>query len=94
MFPSTPESDPSTNRPIFDSTLDSFAYKVLDWGNEWEVEKIPAARLHRKKLQYEAKWLVYDDNPTWYDTSRIHFRPHLIHDFPQRTPESPWAAKE
>jgi transposase InsO family protein len=33
---------------------------------EWEVEKILNSRVSRKVLQYQASWIGYDPDPTWY----------------------------
>jgi hypothetical protein len=33
---------------------------------EWEVEKILAVRLRRKKLEYQVQWVSFDNDHNWY----------------------------
>ena len=42
---------------------------VIGDNQEWEVEKILNFCLYRKKLQYQVKWIEFDDDTTWYPVS-------------------------
>jgi hypothetical protein len=57
--------------------------------DEYEVEKILNARVHRRKLQYRAKWLGYEDDPEWYDASNFKNSPHRLRDFHAANPLHP-----
>jgi transposase InsO family protein len=61
---------------------------------EWEVERILASRLYRKKtLQYKAKWVGYDDDATWYPARNFANSPHHIRDFHRDYPHEPGPPK-
>ena len=56
---------------------------------EWEVEKILASRLFRKKtLQYRAKWVGYDTDPEWYNAQNFKASPHMLRDFHKDNPSA------
>jgi len=58
--------------------------------NEWEVEKILTSRLFRKKkLQYKAKWIGYDEDPEWYNAENFKGAPHKLRDFHNENPQHP-----
>jgi Integrase zinc binding domain/Integrase core domain len=61
----------------------------IDGHKEYEVEEILASRLHYRKLQYRAKWLGTDHDPTWYPASDFKGCPHRIRDFHHRHPDKP-----
>jgi hypothetical protein len=56
---------------------------------EWEVEKVLAARLNRKTLQYKVKWVGFDDDPTWYNARNFKNSPHRLRDFHREYPSRP-----
>jgi transposase InsO family protein len=57
---------------------------------EWEVERILASRLLRRRtLQYRAKWVGYDTDPTWYNAENFKGSPHLLRNFHIANPSAP-----
>jgi hypothetical protein len=57
--------------------------------NEWEVERILASRLYRQRtLQYKAKWVGYDIDPTWYTADCFKGSPHKLRDFHTANPDA------
>lgn len=83
-----------------DSSDDSSEYRsrmhkrkrIQDTANdddEYEVEKILNARVHRRKLQYRVKWLGYEEDPEWYDASNFKNSPHRLRDFHAANPLHP-----
>jgi hypothetical protein len=56
-------------------------HSTVDEDNECEVDKIFNTRISRGKLQYCVKWLRYDDDPTWYNTSNIKNSPCELRGF-------------
>ena len=62
---------------------------IIDNEVEWEVERILAVRLRRNKLQYKAKWLGHDDDPTWYPARNFANSPHLLYKFHEEYPDLP-----
>lgn len=56
---------------------------------EYEVDEIIKARVRRKKLQYRAKWVGYDDDPEWYDASNFKNSPYKLRDFHLANPTLP-----
>ncbi|EJT68567.1 hypothetical protein GGTG_13853 [Gaeumannomyces tritici R3-111a-1] len=57
--------------------------------NEWEVEEILASRTHYKKLQYQAKWVDWETDQTWYYAEGFKGCPHLLKQYHQDYPEMP-----
>ncbi|KAI1669653.1 Chromo domain containing protein [Pyrenophora tritici-repentis] len=57
--------------------------------DEYEVEQILAARVYRRKLQYRVKWLGYEDDPAWYDTSNFKNSPRKLREFHTANPSRP-----
>ena len=56
---------------------------------EWEVERILASRLLRKRtLQYKAKWIGYDTDPEWYNAENFKGSPHMLRDFHANNPSA------
>ena len=57
-------------KPAFDPVYDVQAKEpppppvVIDEHEEYEVDEIRDARLHRRKLQFLVKWVRYNE-PTW-----------------------------
>jgi Chromo (CHRromatin Organisation MOdifier) domain len=60
---------------------------------EWEVEKILNSRLSRNTLQYQASWIGYDPDPTWYPAWNFTGSPHLIREFHEAYPTKPGPPK-
>lgn len=56
--------------------------------DEWEVERVLASRLYRRKLEYRVKWVGADDDPTWYPARNFKGSPHLVRDFHQAHPDA------
>jgi hypothetical protein len=52
-----------------------------DEDDEYEVEQILEARVHRTKLQYRVKWLGYEDDPVWYDAANFKNSPRKLREF-------------
>jgi len=61
----------------------------MDEDNEYEVEGILDSRISRKKLQYRAKWVGYENDPDWYDASNFKNSSHRLHDFHAANPAQP-----
>jgi hypothetical protein len=57
-----------------------------DEDDEYEVEEILNACVNRRKLQYRAKWLRYEDDPQWYDASNFKNSPHKLRSFYTASP--------
>ncbi|RYP18644.1 hypothetical protein DL767_009789 [Monosporascus sp. MG133] len=55
---------------------------------EWEVLKILASRTYYKKLQYQVKWLGWDDDQEWYYAAGFK-GPHLLKQYHLDYPEMP-----
>jgi hypothetical protein len=62
---------------------------TADEDDEYEVEKILNARVHRRKLQYRVKWLGYEEDPEWYDASNFKNSPHRLRGFHAANPLHP-----
>lgn len=57
--------------------------------NEWEVEEVLASRISRRKLEYQVKWIGYDEDRTWYPAANFKGSPHRIRDYHQEYPSKP-----
>jgi hypothetical protein len=60
---------------------------------EWEVEKILNSRVSRKVLQYQASWIGYDPDPTWYPAWNFVGSPHLVKEYHDLYPTKPGPPK-
>ncbi|BCR85209.1 uncharacterized protein ACHE_20667S [Aspergillus chevalieri] len=56
---------------------------------EWEVEEVLASRLCRRRLQYQVKWIGFDEDRTWYPATNFKGSPHRIRDYHQKYPDRP-----
>lgn len=56
---------------------------------EWEVEEVLASRLNRHRLQYQVKWIGFDEDRTWYPAANFKGSPHRLRDYHQRYPDKP-----
>lgn len=56
---------------------------------EWEVERILDSQIHRKNLQYLAKWVGFKEDHTWYPASNFAGSPHQLQTFHVDYPERP-----
>lgn len=56
---------------------------------EWEVEEVLASRINRRRLQYQVKWIGFDEDRTWYSAANFKGSPHRLRDYHQRYPEKP-----
>ncbi|ELR03440.1 hypothetical protein GMDG_08909, partial [Pseudogymnoascus destructans 20631-21] len=63
--------------------------EVVDGLEEWEVEKILAVRIRRKRLQYQVSWVGYDPDPEWYPASNFKNSPYKIREFHAEYPNLP-----
>ena len=61
----------------------------IDGEDEWEVQEIIDSKLHRGKLRYRAKWIGYDDDPTWYPHTDFEGSPHLLRKYHAAYPDKP-----
>jgi hypothetical protein len=66
---------------------------VVEEKQEWLVDRIEAVRLHRRKLQYRAKWTGYDHDPNWYPASDFKGAPHKLREFHEQNPKRPGPPK-
>lgn len=62
---------------------------IVDNDQEWEVEQILASRTYRKQLQYQVKWIGYDDDRTWYPAANFKHCPHRLQDYHLQYPNNP-----
>ena len=60
---------------------------------EWEVEQILDSCIHQKKLQYQVKWLGFNEDRTWYPASNFVGSPHWLCTFHVDYPEHPGLPK-
>ena len=63
---------------------------VVDEHEEYEVEEIRDARLHRRKLQFLVKWVGYNE-PTWQPAPDLLNVPERVKEFYEK---HPMAARE
>ena len=56
---------------------------------EWEVKKILALKVKRKKFYYHASWVGYDEDPEWYLASNFKYSPHKLRAFHEEYPQAP-----
>lgn len=56
---------------------------------EWEVEEVLASRVYQRKLQYQVKWIGYEEDRTWYPAANFKGSPHRVRDYHQRYPDRP-----
>ena len=54
---------------------------------EWEVEEVLASHINRRRLQYQVKWIGFDEDRTWYSAANFKGSPHRLRDYHQRYPE-------
>ena len=67
---------------------------IVDDQPEWEVEEVLASRLYRRrKLQYQVKWVGYEDYRTWYFASDFKGSPHRLRDYHATHPTRPGPPK-
>ena len=71
----------SANDPLSGQVVEPPDAFEINGEQEWEVEKVLASRLYRKKLQYRVTWLGWDEDLTWYPAQNFKGSPHLIRDF-------------
>ena len=60
---------------------------------EWEVEQILDSCIHWRKLQYQVKWLGFDEDWTWYPALNFVGSPHWLCTFHMDYPEHPGPPK-
>ena len=70
-----------TNDSLSGQIVESLKPAVIEDNQEWEIEKILNFCLYRKKLQYQVKWVGFDDDTTWYPASDFKSSSHQLHDF-------------
>jgi hypothetical protein len=51
---------------------------VVTTEEEWEVQKVLASRVVRKRLQYRVQWTGYDEDLTWYPASNFKYSPKKL----------------
>jgi chromodomain-containing protein len=73
-------------KPLDGQTIDPQPPVTVDGQDEWEVERILAVRLVRKKLLYRVKWVGHDDDLTWYPARNFRNSPHCVRDFHNEYP--------
>ncbi|ODM16893.1 hypothetical protein SI65_07858 [Aspergillus cristatus] len=56
---------------------------------EWEVEEVLASHLYQCQLQYQVKWIGFDEDQTWYPAANFKGSPHRIRDYHQEHPDRP-----
>ena len=56
---------------------------------EWEVEEILASRVYHRRLQYQVKWIGFDEDRTWYPAANFKGSPHRIRNYHQKYPDKP-----
>ena len=71
----------AANNSLSDQIVEPLEPVVIGNNQEWEVEKILNSCLYRKKLQYQVKWVGFDDDTTWYPASDFKDSSHWLHDF-------------
>ena len=60
----------------------------IDGEPEWEVQRIVASRIRRGKLQYQADWIGYDKDDTWYPASDFRHAPTVVQAFHTEFPNA------
>jgi hypothetical protein len=55
---------------------------------EWEIEKILASRISRKKLQYRVSWVGRDPDPRWYPAGYLKNAPLALKAFHDESPRA------
>ena len=63
--------------------------QIEDGEEEWEVEKILASKITRKKVFYRASWIGYDEDPKQYPASDFKYSPHKLRAFHEEYPQAP-----
>lgn len=62
--------------------------------HEWEVDRVLASRVPRKRVQYRVKWKGFDDDDTWYYAHNFKGSPHLLRDYYSSCPDHPGPPKK
>lgn len=75
--------------PLPGQLVDPPAPERINDQEEWEVERVLAARLHYRKLQYQVKWYGYDEDLNWYPASNFKNAPKQLQDFHAANPTLP-----
>ena len=66
---------------------------IINNEEEWEVEDILDAKSHRGKLQYQVKWVGWDEDREWYNPTGFENSPKIIEDFHSRYSNKPKSGK-
>ncbi len=66
---------------------------IINNEEEWEVENILDIKSHQDKFQYQVKWVGWDENREWYNTTGFENSPEIIEDFHSRYPNKPKFSK-
>lgn len=62
---------------------------IIGDDQEWEVEEVLASRIYHRRLQYQVKWLGFDEDRTWYSAGNFKGSPHRMRDYHQDYPDNP-----
>ncbi len=62
---------------------------IINNEEEWEVEDILDIRSFWGKIQYWVKWIGWDEDREWYDTSGFDNSPEIVKDFYAYYPTKP-----
>ena len=63
--------------------------QIEEGDEEWEVKKILASKVKRKKVYYRASWVGYDKDPEWYPASNFKYSSHKLRAFHEEYPQVP-----
>ena len=63
--------------------------QIEEGDEEWEVKKILASKVKRKKVYYRASWVGYNKDPKWYLASNFKYSPHKLRAFHEKYPQAP-----
>lgn len=79
----------ASNDPLPGQVVEPPEPIVVGDEQEWEVEEVLASRINRRRLQYQVKWIGFDEDQTWYSAGNFKGSPHRIRDYHQKYPDEP-----
>ena len=83
----------ATNDPLPGQIQEPLEPIEINDDEEWEIEEILNSRIYQKKLQYQVKWIGFDEDQTWYYVSNFVGSPHWLHIFHMDYPNHPGPLK-
>jgi hypothetical protein len=78
----------SAKEPLEGQLEDEGPELQINGQSEWEIERVLASRILRKKLQYRVSWVGRDPDPKWYPASYLKNAPLALKTFHDGNPKA------